>query len=60
MEVFLQEYGKAIFVILCVVLLIGVANVVGPVIGKAITGIVDTFSTKGQSMIDFSKTIKLS
>ena len=44
MDVFLQEHGKTIFVAVCILLLVGVAYVVGPVISKAITGVVTSYT----------------
>jgi len=44
MDVFLQEHGKTIFVAVCILLLVGVAYAVGPVISKAITGVVTGYT----------------
>ncbi|MCR5836398.1 MAG: hypothetical protein K6G88_07820 [Lachnospiraceae bacterium] len=44
MDVFLQEHGKTIFVAVCILLLVGVAYAVGPVISKAITGVVTSYT----------------
>lgn len=44
MDVFLQEHGKTIFVAVCILLLVGVAYVVGPVISTAITQIIGDYT----------------
>ena len=36
MDIFLQEHGKTIFIAVCILLLVGVAYVVGPIISDAI------------------------
>lgn len=45
MDVFLQEYGKTIFVAVCILLLVGVSYAVGPVISDAIQEVVSSYST---------------
>ena len=45
MDVFLHEHGKTIFVALCILLLVGVAYVVGPIISQAIKSVVSGYST---------------
>ena len=35
MDVFLQEHGKTIFIAVCILLLVGVAYVIGPIISNA-------------------------
>ena len=42
MDIFLQEHGKTIFIAVCILLLVGVAYVVGPIISDAIKGIVNS------------------
>jgi len=44
MDVFLQEHGKTIFVAVCILLLVGVAYVVAPVIRTAITGVITGYT----------------
>lgn len=44
MDVFLQEHGKTIFVAVCILLLVGVAYIVGPAIGNAITGVISSYT----------------
>ena len=44
MDVFLQEHGKTIFIAVCILLLVGVAYVVGPIIADAVEGVVDSYS----------------
>lgn len=44
MDVFLQEHGKTIFVAVCILLLVGVAYVVGPVISTAITKVIGDYT----------------
>ena len=36
MDVFLQEHGKTIFIAVCILLLVGVAYVIGPIISNAV------------------------
>ena len=50
MDVFLQEHGKTIFIAVCILLLVGVAYVVGPVIADAIESVVDSYA----SSVNFS------
>ena len=45
MDVFLQEHGKTIFIAVCILLLVGVAYVVGPIIAEAVEGVVDGYSS---------------
>ena len=44
MDIFLQEHGKTIFIAVCILLLVGVAYVVGPVISDAIKEIVNSYA----------------
>ncbi|MBQ2642758.1 MAG: hypothetical protein IJF94_03050 [Eubacterium sp.] len=44
MEVFLQEHGKTIFIAVCILLLVGVAYVVGPAISTAVQGVVSGYT----------------
>ena len=44
MDIFLQEHGKTIFIAVCILLLVGVAYVVGPVISDAIKQIVNSYA----------------
>lgn len=44
MDVFLQEHGKTIFVAVCILLLVGVAYIVAPVISTAITSVVNDYA----------------
>ena len=44
MDIFLQEHGKTIFIAVCILLLVGVAYVVGPIISDAINGIVNSYA----------------
>lgn len=57
MDVFLQEHGKTIFVAVCILLLVGVAYVVGPVISSAITAVIGDY-TKSVSFGNVSNMIK--
>ena len=45
MDVFLQEHGKTIFVAVCILLLVGVAYIIGPVIADAVKSVVDGYSS---------------
>lgn len=45
MDVFLQEHGKTIFIAVCILLLVGVAYIVGPIIADAVSGVVDSYSS---------------
>lgn len=45
MDVFLQEHGKTIFIAVCILLLVGVAYIVAPVIADAIEGVIDSYAT---------------
>ena len=45
MDVFLQEHGKTIFVAVCILLLVGVAYIVGPIIADAVKGVVNGYSS---------------
>ena len=44
MDIFLQEHGKTIFIAVCILLLVGVAYVVGPIISDAIKGVVNSYA----------------
>ena len=44
MDVFLQEHGKTIFIAVCILLLVGVAYIVGPIIADAVEGVVDSYT----------------
>ena len=44
MDIFFQEHGKTIFIAVCILLLVGVAYVVGPVISDAIKEIVNSYA----------------
>ena len=44
MDVFLQEHGKTIFIAVCILLLVGVAYVVGPIIADAVESVVDSYA----------------
>ena len=44
MDIFLQEHGKTIFIAVCILLWVGVAYVVGPIISDAIKGIVNSYA----------------
>lgn len=57
MDVFLQEHGKTIFVAVCILLLVGVAYVVGPVISEAITAVIGDY-TQSVSFGNISNMIK--
>ena len=41
MDVFLQEHGKTIFIAVCILLLVGVAYVIGPIISNAVKDVVE-------------------
>ena len=45
MDVFLQEHGKTIFIAVCILLLVGVAYVIGPIISNAVKNLVDSYSS---------------
>ena len=45
MDVFLKEHGKTIFIDVCILLLVGVAYVVGPIIADAVEGVVNSYSS---------------
>ncbi len=45
MDVFLQEHGKTIFIAVCILLLVGIAYVVGPVISDAVKNVVGDYSS---------------
>lgn len=45
MDVFLQEHGKTIFIAVCILLLVGVAYVIGPIISNAVKNVVDSYSS---------------
>ena len=44
MDIFLQEHGKTIFIAVCILLLVGVAYVVGPIISDAIKVLVNSYA----------------
>ena len=44
MDVFLQEHGKTVFIV-CILLLVGVAYAIGPVISKAVQDVVGSYTT---------------
>lgn len=44
MDVFLQEHGKTIFIAVCILLLVGVAYVIGPVVSNAVKGVVESYA----------------
>ena len=44
MDMYLLEHGKTIFIAVCILLLVGVAYVVGPIISDAIKGIVNSYA----------------
>lgn len=45
MDVFLQEHGKTVFIAVCILLLVGVAYAIGPVISKAVQDAVGSYTT---------------
>ena len=45
MDVFLQEHGKTIFIAVCILLLVGVAYVKGPIISNAVKEVVESYSS---------------
>lgn len=45
MDVFLQEHGKTIFIAVCILLLVGVAYVIGPIISNTVKNVVDSYSS---------------
>ena len=45
MDVFLQEHGKTVFIADCILLLVGVAYAIGPVISKAVQDVVGSYTT---------------
>lgn len=45
MDVFLQEHGKTIFIAVCILLLVGVAYVIGPIISNAVNDVVESYSS---------------
>lgn len=45
MDVFLQEHGKTVFIAVCILLLVGVAYVIGPIISDAVKGVVESYSS---------------
>ena len=45
MDVFLQEHGKTIFIAVCILLLVGVAYVIGPIISNAVKSVVESYSS---------------
>ena len=45
MDVFLQEHGKTIFIAVCILLLVGTAYVVAPVVANSIESVVNSYSS---------------
>lgn len=45
MDVFLQEHSKTVFIAVCILLLVGVAYAIGPVISKAVQDVVGSYTT---------------
>ena len=45
MDVFLQEHGKTVCIAVCILLLVGVAYAIGPVISKAVQDVVGSYTT---------------
>ena len=45
MDVFLQEHCKTVFIAVCILLLVGVAYAIGPVISKAVQDVVGSYTT---------------
>ena len=45
MDVFLQEHGKTIFIAVCILLLVGVAYVIGQIISNAVKDVVESYSS---------------
>ena len=45
MDVFLQEHGKTVFIAVCILLLVGVAYAIGPVISEAVQDVVGSYTT---------------
>ena len=45
LDVFLQEHCKTIFIAVCILLLVGVAYVIGPIISNAVKDVVDSYSS---------------
>lgn len=45
MDVFLQEHGKTVFIAVCILLLVGAAYAIGPVISKAVQDVVGSYTT---------------
>jgi len=45
MDVFLQEHGKTVVIAVCILLLVGVAYAIGPVISKAVQDVVGSYTT---------------
>ena len=45
MDVFLQEHGKTIFIAVCILLLVGVTYVIGPIISNAVKDVVESYSS---------------
>ena len=44
LDVFLQEHGKTIFIAVCILLLVGVAYVIGPIISNAVKDVADSYN----------------
>ena len=45
MDVFFQEHGKTFFIAVCILLLVGLAYAIGPVISKAVQDVVGSYTT---------------
>ena len=45
MDVFLQEHGKTVFIAVCILLLVGVAYAIGPVISKAVQDVFGSYTS---------------
>ena len=44
MDVFLQEHGKTIFTAVCILLLVGVAYAIGPMVNSSIKNVISSYS----------------
>ena len=42
---FFAEHGKTVFIAVCILLLVGVAYAIGPVISKAVQDVVGSYTT---------------
>lgn len=52
MKVFLEEYGLALFLMICIIFLIVIASPVSEIVKNAITNVVNSFSTTTQNGFD--------